>query len=140
MQFTSRLTRPSTKVTNFAQSLQQHISSVHQIMLELEEVALVVLALQKRRKRRITRMWVHHTVIARLTNGSFYTLYSELREDDKFFNYFRMSITSSLTSSALPMYFTGTCEVISEDISYSYEIFRRVLCGNLSCIMQSFTA
>jgi hypothetical protein len=65
-------------------------------MLELgEEVVLVVLALQKRRKRRSRRVWVHPIVSARLTHGSFYTLYRELKEDNKnFFNYFRMSIAS----------------------------------------------
>jgi hypothetical protein len=49
-------------------------------------------------------------------------------------------IEFSLTSNVVPMYFTGTSEVISEDVSYSYGIFQRVLCGNLSCIIQSFTA
>jgi hypothetical protein len=54
-----------------------------------EEVALVVLALQKRRKRRNRRVWVHPIVSARLTHGSFYTLYDKLRENyKKFFNYF----------------------------------------------------
>jgi hypothetical protein len=53
-------------------------------MLELEEeVALVVLALQKRRKRRSRRVWVHPIFSARITHSSFYTLYIELREDDK---------------------------------------------------------
>jgi hypothetical protein len=65
-------------------------------MLELEEeVDLDVLALKTRRKRRIRRVWMHPTVSARLAHGSFYTLYNELREDDKkFFNYFRMSTES----------------------------------------------
>jgi hypothetical protein len=53
-------------------------------MLELEEeVALVVLALQKRRKRRSRRVWVHPIFSVRLTHSSFFTLYIELREDDK---------------------------------------------------------
>jgi hypothetical protein len=57
---------------------------------------LVVLALQKRRRHRNRRVWVHPIVNATLTHVSFYTLYSELREDDKkFFNYLRMSIASS---------------------------------------------
>jgi hypothetical protein len=51
----------------------QCIRSVEQIMLELEEeVVLVVLALQKRRKCRSRRVWVHPIVSARLTHGSFY--------------------------------------------------------------------
>jgi transcription termination factor NusB len=41
------------------------------------------------------RYWVHPINTKRLTLGVFYTLFEELRNDgDKFFNYFRMSVTS----------------------------------------------
>jgi hypothetical protein len=70
-------------------------------MLEFEEeVTLIVLAVQKRRNRRNRRVWVHPIVNARLTHGSFYTLYNKLRED-KFFNYFQSQLHHLMSCTML---------------------------------------
>lgn len=58
---------------------------------------LIALLLFRRRiKRRRNRLiWVHPINEMRKEVGIFYTLFKQLRQDDtKFFNYFRMSITS----------------------------------------------
>ena len=54
------------------------------------------LGIRKRRKRVENRKcWVSDINSKRLTLGAFHTLFFELRADDnKFFNYFRMSVTS----------------------------------------------
>ena len=45
-----------------------------------------------RRLRRQRSMWVHPLTNARLYHGQYYTIMTELRNDnEKFFNYFRMS-------------------------------------------------
>ena len=45
-----------------------------------------------RRLRRQRSMWVHSLTNARLYHGQYYTIMTELRNDnEKFFNYFRMS-------------------------------------------------
>lgn len=47
------------------------------------------------RKRRQRRWSVHPINYARILRGAYYTLHEELRTDnEKFFNYYRMSITS----------------------------------------------
>lgn len=65
--------------------------------MELEEVTCLWLLYRryKARRRRQRRWWVHPVIDDRLTIGSFVTLYPKLREHpNKFFNYFRMSVTS----------------------------------------------
>lgn len=48
--------------------------------------------LRLRRKQQNRRYWVHPLNSVRLSLGQFYTTYHDLRKDnDKFFNYFRMS-------------------------------------------------
>jgi len=50
---------------------------------------------KKRKTRRNRGVWVHPINEQRALKGAFVTLYSKLREDDqKFFNYFRMSARS----------------------------------------------
>ncbi|KAJ8896303.1 hypothetical protein PR048_001647 [Dryococelus australis] len=47
---------------------------------------------RRRRRRRRQRVWMHPITAERLESGQFYTIMSELKEDDsKFFNYFRTS-------------------------------------------------
>jgi len=59
------------------------------------KVAAVYHVYKKRPLRRTRSVWVHPINAQRLTKGSFVTLYSKLRADDrKFFNYFRMSMRS----------------------------------------------
>lgn len=49
--------------------------------------------MKRRRKNRL--IWVHPINERREEVGAFYTLFEQLRQDDtKFFNYFRMSMTS----------------------------------------------
>lgn len=51
--------------------------------------------LRRRRRNRTRRYHVHPIVAQRAFQGEFSTIYSLLREDEeKFFNYFRMSIKS----------------------------------------------
>lgn len=50
---------------------------------------------QKRRASRKGKLFMHPITSERLLSGAFVTLYSQLREDEnKFFNYFRMSIST----------------------------------------------
>jgi hypothetical protein len=63
-------------------------------MLEPEELFALwwLFAKDKIRKTRNRRVWVYPILSTRLTMGAFYTLFNDLREDDKkFFNCFRMS-------------------------------------------------
>ena len=57
-------------------------------------VALAVL--KKKKKKKMSRtLWVHPILRDRYTNGTFSILYRQLTEDNtKFFNYFRMSLSS----------------------------------------------
>jgi hypothetical protein len=58
---------------------------------------LCLLHLQRRRcrKRRERELWEHPIVAARTLEGTYYTVYGRLREDErKFFNYFRMSTST----------------------------------------------
>lgn len=59
---------------------------------------IVMLCLHRRlkKRRRNTRIyWVHPITTLRMKFGAFYTIFPKLREnEDKFFNYFRMSIKS----------------------------------------------
>lgn len=60
-----------------------------------EEALLLVLLLRKKRCRKRRSTWVHPILQSRGQYGMFHTLYPQLRDDgDKFFNYFRMSMTS----------------------------------------------
>ncbi|CAH2085428.1 unnamed protein product [Euphydryas editha] len=72
----------------------------------------------KRRKRRKSRRFnVHPIRRDRMTHSMFISLYPKLREhDEKFFNYFRMSITS----------FDELLEIIQEDLTpYKKILFRQ---------------
>lgn len=54
-----------------------------------------VYLIYKRRRRQIKRLWVHPILEARCFESAFVNLNHQLRDDPrKFFNYFRMSITS----------------------------------------------
>lgn len=68
------------------------------IILKMNRKQLIALMLFRRRmnRRRKNRLiWVHPINEMRKAVGTFYTLFKQLRQDDtKFFNYFRMSITS----------------------------------------------
>ena len=45
-------------------------------------------------KKRERQYWVHPVLAVRYLEGSFYTLFEELKShDSKFFNYFRMSVS-----------------------------------------------
>ena len=62
------------------------------VMMDLLEVAAVCALLIKRKKKRVSRKyWVHPIISERLLCGSFYSLFTQLKEyPDKFFDYFRM--------------------------------------------------
>ena len=65
--------------------------------MDLEEEVLMLALLHKRiyKKKRRHRYWVHPLVCTRLETGQFYTLFYELRKDEnEYFNYFRMSLKS----------------------------------------------
>lgn len=50
---------------------------------------------RRRKRRKCHRLWVHPITERREEVGTFNTLFGELRADEnKFYNYFRMSITS----------------------------------------------
>ncbi|GBN50382.1 hypothetical protein AVEN_124460-1 [Araneus ventricosus] len=58
-------------------------------------LALLLFRRRMKRKRKNRLIWVHPINERREEFGAFYTLFEELRNDDtKFFNYFRMSMTS----------------------------------------------
>ncbi|XP_063586006.1 uncharacterized protein LOC134763464 [Penaeus indicus] len=61
--------------------------------MDSEEEALSLLILLRRRRRRRRRaLWMHPITASRLTHGQFYMIMSDLRaDDDKFFDYFRMT-------------------------------------------------
>jgi hypothetical protein len=56
---------------------------------------IIVLYLNRRRKRRRNRLhWFHPIIQKREEFGAFYTLFGELRDDaNKFLNYFQMSLS-----------------------------------------------
>ena len=65
----------------------------------MNDKQIIALWLHNRRRKRQRRnrvFWVHHTINARREEvGLFYTLFNGLRNDEnKFFNYFRMSCAS----------------------------------------------
>lgn len=64
--------------------------------MTFEEEALLLLLLRKRkRRRRVRTLWIHPLLSFRRQEGHFYNLFGKLKEDEnKFFNYFRMSISS----------------------------------------------
>ena len=58
-------------------------------------LALLLYRRRLKRKRKTGLIWVHSINQRREEVGDFYTLFPELRNDEeKFFNYFRMSISS----------------------------------------------
>lgn len=58
-------------------------------------VAMWLLHRRRRRRRKTRNLWVHPINQRRSDAGIFHTLYEQLRSDeDKFFNYFRMSTAS----------------------------------------------
>jgi hypothetical protein len=66
-------------------------------MMECGEEALLLLLLLRRRKmrRKVRKFWVHPVLQNRTQGGHFYNSFSELRQyEDRFYNYFRMSISS----------------------------------------------
>ncbi|XP_001951483.2 putative nuclease HARBI1 [Acyrthosiphon pisum] len=57
--------------------------------------AYYIIKKRKNRKLKKRRMWVHPLLAQRILKGSFSTMYGDLRDNEnKFFNYFRMSIKS----------------------------------------------
>ncbi|XP_035432588.1 uncharacterized protein LOC118271408 isoform X2 [Spodoptera frugiperda] len=85
--------------------------------------ALVVMYYYLRRKRRKTakerKYWVHPILRERFSLGTFQNLITELRSDEiKFFNYFRMSITT----------FNHLLAQISVSINYQNTRFRDCIC------------
>lgn len=86
--------------------------------MELEELTCVWLLYRRYRTRRRRRRqcWVHPILRDRLTNGAFATLYPKLREySPKFFNNFRMSITSFDELLALIKDHISPCEYVVRD-------------------------
>lgn len=62
-----------------------------------EEVLVLALLIKRkyRRQRRYRKYWIHPLLISREKYGHYFTLYKELRENGaKFYNYFRMSLSS----------------------------------------------
>lgn len=58
-------------------------------------IALWILYRRRNRRQRNRLHWVHPINLRREEVGIFYTLFEDLRNDDrKFFNYFRMSVGS----------------------------------------------
>lgn len=57
-------------------------------------IAYLGLQITKKKKKN-RRYWVHPIASSRLSEGTFYVLFYELRDDEnKFFDYFKMSIKS----------------------------------------------
>ncbi|XP_064108616.1 uncharacterized protein LOC135216990 [Macrobrachium nipponense] len=57
-----------------------------------EEALSLLIVLLRRRRRRRRALWMHPITASRLTHGQFYMIMSDLRaDDDKFFDYFRMT-------------------------------------------------
>jgi len=64
--------------------------------------------IRRQRQKRERKYWVHPILKTRLSFSLYITLYPKLREhDDKFFNYFRMSIKS----------FDDLLDIIKDDIA-----------------------
>jgi hypothetical protein len=62
-----------------------------------DEALVVMWYFLKRRRKQVKKRkyWVHTILAERFTQGTFQTLIDELKSDEtKFFNYFRMSMTS----------------------------------------------
>lgn len=65
--------------------------------MEAQDVVVFCALVNKyiKKKKNNRRYWIHPINTARYLHGAYFTLYHQLRQDEeKFFNYFRMSITS----------------------------------------------
>ena len=63
--------------------------------LKQEAACVATILVRQKRKRRKRRYWVHPIISQRLIKGQFFKLHEDLRHNPKkFFNYYRMSITS----------------------------------------------
>lgn len=63
--------------------------------MERHQIIALLLLNRRRKRKRVRRMWVHPLLEKREDLGAFYLLFDELRQyETKFFNYFRMSISS----------------------------------------------
>lgn len=84
---------------SFAVILILFIAFKHTVLFEMnrEQILRLLLLRRRRRRRRFKNrlIWVHPINERRREAGAFHTLFEELRQDDtKFFNYFRMSVSS----------------------------------------------
>lgn len=81
-----------------------------------EEALLLLLLIRRRRRRKKRKLWVHPILETRNYNGEFNHLFSELRlDEEKFFNYFRMSISS----------FDELCNILKDKIKREDTIMRK---------------
>lgn len=108
--------RPRSKLVPILSTLREACT------MDVDE-ALVVMYYYLRRKRRKTakerKYWVHPILRERFSLGTFQNLITELRSDEiKFFNYFRMSITT----------FNHLLAQISVSINYQNTRFRDCIC------------
>lgn len=56
------------------------------------DVSYLVIVYIQREEKTNRRYWIHPFISFWLNEGDFHTLFSDFENDDKFFNYFRMSI------------------------------------------------
>jgi len=55
----------------------------------------IIIALLIHRRKKQRNVWVHPLLQSRYLEGAFFVLFQQLKEDEtKFFNYFRMSVSS----------------------------------------------
>ena len=68
---------------------------LHALIMDRDRLRLLYLLHLRKKKRHRRRLWIHPLIAERSKTGAFNTLFHELRQDNmKFFNYFRMSITT----------------------------------------------
>ncbi|XP_071534104.1 uncharacterized protein [Panulirus ornatus] len=84
--------------------------------MDVEEAACLWLLHRRQERRRKRRQhWIHPVIEDSLSHGMYVTLYPKLRNhEEKFFNYFRMSMTS----------FDDLLELVGEDIATANTTFR----------------
>ncbi|MGL5028831.1 MAG: hypothetical protein ACRC6C_01750 [Wolbachia pipientis] len=87
---------------------------------EEEDDLLLILLLRKRvhwKKKAKRKLWVHPLLSERVQKGLFHTLYDDLQDDKKFFQFFRMSKSS----------FDELLSILQVDISGEDTIMRRCI-------------
>ena len=99
--------RVKTTCHSRASSSGSPVCVLHALIMDRDRLRLLYLLHLRKKKRHRRRLWIHPLIAERSKTGAFNTLFHELRQDNmKFFNYFRMSITTFdelLNSHAQPI-------------------------------------